>query len=63
MVRMIFLKLDLGRYLDTLSKEKAFEGEIRIEAVKPQHNEDYLERFNQFSDKYIKFIKTSVSHL
>ncbi|MBD3795262.1 MAG: hypothetical protein IE881_04915 [Epsilonproteobacteria bacterium] len=57
------MKLDLGRYLDTLSKEKAFEGEIRIEAVKPQHNEDYLERFNQFSDKYIKFIKTSVSHL
>ncbi|TQV62605.1 MAG: hypothetical protein FNT15_06360 [Sulfurovum sp.] len=48
----------IQQLIDTLSKEKAFEREVSIEAVKPQHNEDYLEKFNQFSDSYIKFIKT-----
>jgi len=44
--------------IKTLSSEKEFSKEITIEAVKSQHNDDgTLEKFNNFYDTYINFIK------
>lgn len=45
--------------IETLSLEKEFEEEIKIENVKPKHNvENQYESFKKFYEEYISFIKS-----